>query len=132
MILTNGQIYNYSRLLIKFNENFHSDMSVVINYYIQSNISKMLDAGAEVEKSIIFITNKYKDNQQNESGMVKIKDEYIDKAQKELDDLSNIKQNIDIHFIKLSDLKDIHLSTEELQAILFMIEDDLSETKEDK
>jgi len=62
MILTNGQIYNYSRLLIKFNENFHSDMSVVINYYIQSNISKMLDAGAEVEKSIIFITNKYKDN----------------------------------------------------------------------
>lgn len=132
MTLTNGQIYNYSKLLIKFNKNFHSDMSVVINYYIQSNISKILDAGAEVEKSIIFITNKYKDDQQNESGIIKIKDEYIDKAQKELDDLSNIKQNIDIHFIKLSDLKDIHLSTEELQAILFMIEDDLNETKEDK
>ena len=130
MILTNGQIYSSAQKLIKFNENFHKELSVVLNYYIQNNINKLMQAGIEIEKSINFISNKYGESSKDDPNMIIIKDEYKEKAQKELDDLASIKQNIDIHLIKLSELKDLELSSEDLQALLFMIEDDLSNQKE--
>lgn len=130
MILTNGQIYNSAQKLIKFNENFHKELSVVLNYYIQNNINKLMQAGIEIEKSINFISNKYGEPSRDDPNIIIIKDEYKEKAQKELDDLANIKQNVDIHLIKLSELKDLKLSSEDLQALLFMIEDDLSNQKE--
>ena len=89
-----------------------------------------MQAGIEIEKSINFISNKYGESSKDDPNMIIIKDEYKEKAQKELDDLASIKQNIDIHLIKLSELKDLELSSEDLQALLFMIEDDLSNQKE--
>ena len=132
MTLSNGFIYNCARQLMKFNENPHNEMSVILNYYIQSNANKIIEAGMEIEKSIQFIQRKYGEPLPDDSTTYKIKKEFEDQAQKELNDLANIKQNIEIQMIKLSDLKDVKLSTEELQSILFMIEDDLSNQEEKK
>ena len=45
-------------------------------------------------------------------------------TQQQLDDLMEIKQEVKIHTIKLEDLENIQLTSKQMQALLFMIEDE--------
>lgn len=133
MKLTNGQIYSYALNLQSFNENNYS-IPVRINFYIQKNAERIIEEGLSVEKNRSFIINKYGVEEEENPGLFHIDESLVDKAQKELDELHSIEQNIPIHKIKLSELIDsgVDLDTQDLNKILFMIEDDLSnESKED-
>jgi hypothetical protein len=44
-------------------------------------------------------------------------------AEKELNDLFNLEQNLDIHIFKIDDFDGIELTYQQLSAISFMIED---------
>lgn len=142
MKLKNYDIYNYA---LKINQELEQnngeidfDVPIIINFYIQKNIEEILKLAGIIEKSRNFIIKKYKDDkEQIDKEHIKIKDEFIFEAQKDLDELMNIEQDANIVKIKLSDLKDCNnLTTKQLKMILFMIDDDLilqnnKEPKED-
>lgn len=133
MKLTNTQIYSYAQNIQHFNET-NISLPIRINFYIQKNISNILDEAISIEKSRNFIIKKYGHEDPDNQGTFIFDEDKIDIVQKELDDLGSIEQNIKIHKIKLSELvnANVDINTNILQAIMFMIEDDLSnESKED-
>lgn len=130
MKLKNSEIYNYAKKLINFNNN--EQWPVTINFYILKNIQNIIDSAVAIEKTMQFISKKYGKIIDEESQTYKIEPQNMDIAQKELDELSDIVQEVDIKKIKLSDISTLQMNSEQLNAILFMIEDDLNETKEDK
>ena len=133
MKLTNGQIYSYVLGLQDFNEKNFS-IPIRINFYIQKNYEMLKKEGLSIEKSRDFIIKKYGKEMEDRPGTFHIDEKLVDQAQKELDELHSIEQNIPIQTIKLSELinESINLETQDLNKIMFMIEDDLSnESKED-
>lgn len=133
MKLTNSQIYSYAQNFQNFNET-NISLPIRINFYIQKNISNITNEAISIEKSRNFIIKKYGKEDPKNPGTFIFDDDKIDIAQKELDELGSIEQNIKIYKIKLSELVNANLdiNTDNLQAIMFMIDDDLSnESKED-
>lgn len=133
MKLTNTQIYSYAQNIQHFNET-NISLPIRINFYIQKNISNILDEAISIEKSRNFIIKKYGHEDPNNPETFIFDDDKVDIVQKELDDLGSIEQNIKIYKIKLSELvnANVDINTNNLQAIMFMIDDDLSdESKED-
>lgn len=130
MKLKNSEIYNYAKKLINFNND--EQWPITINFYILKNIQNIIDSAVAIEKTMQFISKKYGKIIDEESQTYKIEPQNMDIAQKELDELSDIVQEVDIKKIKLSDISTLQMNSEQLNAILFMIEDDLNETKEDK
>lgn len=132
--LTNLEIFNINEMLSQYDEDEQLSIPVVVNFYIQKNISILKSKNIDIQKARNFIIKKYgKLYEDSEEGQIyQVPPESIEIAQKELDELMFLKQEIKYYPIKLSALADCNIDTKQLNAILFMIEDDLSETKEDK
>lgn len=130
MKLKNSEIYNYAKKLINFNND--EQWPITINFYILKNIQNIIDSAVAIEKTMQFISKKYGKMIDEESQSYKIEPQNMDIAQKELDELSDIVQEVDIKKIKLSEISTLQMNSDQLNAILFMIEDDLNEIKEDK
>lgn len=134
MKLTNQKIYELAILINKAQEGNNPEndfidfnLPININFYIQQNFELILNAAVLIEKSRNFIIQKYKDsNNENNSDKILIKKEYILEAQKELQDLMNIEQDLNIKTIKLSQFDNINILSSQLRMIMFMIEDDIS------
>lgn len=138
MLVTNKFIYLKALELQELNLEDFTKLSVSMNFFIQKNIEEVHSKAVEIEKSRDFIIKKYGEQvqEENENGEESSKyiipQKYIEVAQQELDALLDIKQDIKISQIKLSELSTYDIDTKTLKAILFMIEDDLSnESKED-
>lgn len=121
--LSNRTIYIVAQLL---NKQFLDDstalvLPVTVNFPLQKNIKVLTDAAEIIEKARLDIGKKY--------GTV-IADGYDiapdkrEQAQQELNDLFKIDQVLDIQKIPLSALSNVALTTQQMQALLFMIEDD--------
>ncbi len=133
MKLTNNQIYSYAKALEDFNIN-NIEIPIRINFYIQKNILTIIEEGISIEKSRNFIIKKYGKEDSNKPGTYIFGDDVQELVNQELKDLADIEQNLKIYKIKLSELvnANIDINTKDLNAIMFMIEDDLSnESKED-
>ena len=145
MKLTNLQIFTIFENIDKFN-NMNLSLPIEINFYIQKNVATIKDAASLINDNRNFIIQKYgvledkveieDDDIVDESTMKQSYTIPKDKMQAALDEmkkLMNIEQDIQIYKIKLSSLikNNIELDTEQLNLILFMIEDDLQEAKEE-
>ena len=122
MKLTNMQIYTYAQKLNGVFQDTSIYLPARINFYIQKNKNTILALGEEIEKIRINIFQKYGEN--TEDGLLVIPSEKIQTAQRELDDLLAIEQEVNI--LKFSIEKftdDISLSMEQMDAIMFMIEE---------
>lgn len=131
MKMTNGEIYNHAISLVEFEKEENFSFPTIINFYIQKNIQEIKKIGSLIEDSRSFVIKKYGKPDPKDNEQFLISPEYREKAQKELDQLLELEQDVNIYMIKLSDLSEVQINTKQLKAILFMIEDDLSETKED-
>lgn len=120
MILTNQQIYNYASMLSTFN--IEGKLPVRINFFLQKNIQTLAAAGQEIEEARITIAREF--GELNEDGtQFIVPPEKISDTQKELNDLFNLEQDLNIHVFKLDDFDNIELTTQQLSAIMFMIEE---------
>ena len=122
MKLTNAQIYTYAQKLNGAFQDTSIYLPARINFYIQKNKSTILVLGEEIEKARMNIFQQYGDY--TEDGMITIPPEKIAIAQQELNDLLAIEQ--DVNILKFSIEKftdDISLSIEQMEAIMFMIEE---------
>lgn len=127
--LTNKEIYVISNNLL---ENFSNQvyyLPIKINFYLQKNLKIFLDANETIEKlrsDIIVHYGEIKD----EGNSYFIPEHNIIAANKEFDELLSLKQKIEYTILPLSSFGELELSNKQMQAILFMIEDDTEKKEE--
>lgn len=124
-MMTNGEIYqNALNLVNSFNEKDQKEIyfPAAVNFSILKNKTLVHDIAEEIEKSRMDIILHYSTSQNGDT--IVINPEDVDKANKELEDLLNIQQEIKVYTFKIEDLSEIQLTSAQMQAILFMIEED--------
>jgi aspartokinase len=122
MKLTNNKIYGYALAL---NEAFTDNtqrLPMKVNFYLQKNKNTLMSLAQDIESSRTEIINTY--GEISEDGtQYTIPQEKIKLAQKELEDLLNLEQEVQIYKINIDNLPDdIILTTGQMEAMMFMID----------
>lgn len=122
MKITNYQIFEYIQNLFNIFENDNLYIPVKANFLIQKNIKLIAAAGEEIEKSRLQVAQHYGvlDSEKNQ---YIIPQDKIAEANKEINDLFSIEQDLDIKTFKLDDLGNAEFTPKQMQAIMFMIEE---------
>lgn len=123
ILLSNEEIYNYTlNLSQQFNDEMSISLPSLINFAIEKNFKTLSDLFEPIQKTRINIGKKY--GKRLEDGSYQVEENNFDEAQKELENLMSAQQAADIKMIKLSDLADIKLTSSQMRALLFMIEEE--------
>ena len=123
ILLSNEEIYNYTlNLSQQFNDEMSISLPSLINFAIEKNFKTLSDLFEPIQKTRMNIGKKY--GKRLEDGSYQVEENNFDEAQKELENLMSAQQAADIKMIKLSDLTDIKLTSSQMRALLFMIEEE--------
>ena len=120
--MLNGEIYNYALELNKEFSDCNIMLPVKINFFLQKNIHLIVNLAEEIEEAKNSIIKAYGEKNAD-TGSYIVKTENIQIAKKELDDLTSIEQEVNIHMFKLDDFDKISLTYNQMNAIMFMIEE---------
>lgn len=122
MKLSNNDIYMYA---IKLTEAFSDEsqkLPIKVNFYLQKNKNTLIDLAAHIEQVRSEIISQY-GNYDSENNGYTFTVENAEKVQKELEDLSNLEQDVNIYTINIDNLPDdLTLTTGQMEAIMFMVE----------
>lgn len=122
MKLTNTQIYNYSSALNAEFNNCNIKLPVKVNFFLQKNIQTLSTLFQEIEEARMNIAKSYGEYQA-EKNAFSIPSEKFAFAQKDLEELFAIEQEVQIRTFKLDDFTDIELTLKQMNALMFMIEE---------
>lgn len=120
--MTNLEIYAYADALMSaFKENI--TLPVKVNFYLQKNMTRMVDAAKEIEKARMDIIEKY--GVRTEDGQnIEVSADMAGVVNKELEDLFALEQEIKVNEISLEAFDNVELSSAQVAAISFMIKDE--------
>lgn len=123
MKLTNMQIYDYATAFSQGFNDPYLKFPVKVNFYIVKNKSVLTELAKDIETHRLEIIKEF--GQYNEAtGQYDIDKDKINEATKSINELFSIEQEVQIYTIKLEDMGDkLNLSTSQMEALLFMIED---------
>lgn len=120
---SNEQILNlYSNLLNAFKDD-KKYIPVKIGFAISKNTNKLQQYVKEIENARRKIAEEYGAEGPDESGTIMILPENRATAQKELEDLASIEQEIEIRPILIEEVEQLELTLPQISAIDFMIEE---------
>lgn len=119
--ITNEEIYFINQQLNKIFEESHQYLPAKVNFYIQKNKKQIMDLAMEIEQARINIIQNF--GKHAEENKYFIPDENITLAQKELNDLLNITQEIEVYTISLDDIENLQFTLPQMEALMFMIEE---------
>ena len=122
MKLTNTQFYNYSAALNAEFNNCNIKLPVKVNFFLQKNIQTLQMFFKEIEEARINIAKSYGEYDA-ENNVFNFPPEKIALAQKDLEELFVIEQEVQIRTFKLDDFADIELTYKQMSALMFMIEE---------
>ena len=105
--MKNKQIYEYGKNLAIF-DNFNLSMPVRISFYLQKNISLIRQANTDIEMARMNIGKAFGTINNDGTGY-NIPPEKIPEVNKELEDLFNLEQDLNLHMFKLDDFDGIDL-----------------------
>ena len=114
MKLKNYQIYNIGCNANKIFNDTTLHFPVKLGFYLFKNLNKMVELSKEIEAIRLNIIKKYPRE---------ITPEQKEELQKELNELSEIVQEVDLYYLNLAEFDDISLTTEQLKVIIDMIDD---------
>lgn len=126
MKLTIRKILNDTNSLITISQ---KQLPVKVSYAIAKNIKKLESELKIYNKEREKLINKYciKDDEGknviDEDNNLKIADEHLETWKKEINELTDIEVDIDIHKFNLDSLLDYDMTPAELMIIDYMIED---------
>ena len=120
MKMNNGIIYQYALTLNEALNNNDLQMPVAVIFSIEKNKQTLMAVAQDVEKYRMDIIKKYGEEV---DGNYNVPQDKIEIANKELQDLFSIEQEVNIYKFNIEDLGDIKLTPNQMNAILFMIED---------
>lgn len=122
MKMTNNEIYIYTRQLMDAFQDGEQKLPIKINFYLQKNKNTLLSLAQDIEKARLEIAQTY--GVLDESGeKYQIPNDKLAEASKELDDLFNLEQDVNIYKINIDALSDdLTLTTAQMEALMFMID----------
>ena len=124
MILTNNQIYAYANILAKEFNNSTQYLPIKISFYLIKNKNLLMELAQEIERSRNILLNKYGEPSEDRTQYF-ISQENAEIAKKELNDLFELTQEVDIYKISLKAFNETDMLTiQQMEAIMFMIEDE--------
>ena len=118
--MNNGMIYQYALTLNEALNDNDLQMPVAVIFSIEKNKQTLMAVAQDVEKYRMDIIKKYGEEV---DGNYNVPQDKIEIANKELQDLFSIEQEVNIYKFNIEDLGDIKLTSNQMNAILFMIED---------
>ena len=118
--MNNGMIYQYALALSEALSDNDLQMPVAVIFSIEKNKQTLMAVAQDVEKYRMDIIKKYG---KEVDGNYNVPQDKIEIANKELQDLFSIEQEVNIYKFNIEDLGDIKLTSNQMNAILFMIED---------
>ena len=121
--MTNNEIYNNAKQLSEAFQNKEIKLPIKINFYLQKNSNELFSLARELETQRESIIREY-GVLDEESQRIEVPREKIPEAQKKMDELFNLTQDVKIYKVKLEDFGDIELTSGQMQALLFMIEEE--------
>ena len=121
MKLTNNEIYSYAYKLMEVFQDSSQKLPIKINFYLQKNKNTLLTLAQEIEKTRFEIIQSY-GNLNQETQQFVVPQDKIAEASKELNDLFNLEQDVNIYMINIDSLSDDYaMTTAQMEAIMFMI-----------
>ena len=122
MTLTNNKIYMYTRQLMDAFQDGEQKLPIKINFYLQKNKNTLLGLAQDIEKARLEIAQTY--GELDETGeQYQIPNEKLAEASKELEDLFNLTQDVNIHKISIDTInEELMLSAAQMEALMFMID----------
>ena len=118
--MNNGMIYQYALMLNEALNDNDLQIPVAVLFSIEKNKQTLMAVAQDVEKYRMDIIKKYGEEV---DGNYNVPQDKIEIANKELQDLFSIEQEVNIYKFNIEDLGDIKLTSNQMNAILFMIED---------
>ena len=124
MTLTNNEIYGYaSALMTEFGADCEIKFPIKINFFLQKNIKLMSELAQDIDASRLAIAQQY--GTLNEEGSAyAIPDDKLEDAARELNDLFSLTQDVAIRKFNIDDFNDIELTAKQMNALMFMINDE--------
>jgi hypothetical protein len=123
MKLTNNEIYSHANKLMEVFQDNTQKLPIKINFYLQKNKNTLLTLAQEIEKTRIEIARSYGELNEETQQFI-IPPEKISEASKELNDLFNLEQDVNIYMIDINSLSDDYvMTTAQMEAIMFMIQE---------
>lgn len=121
MLLTNNQIYTYATELSAAFQDSTQEFPIKVNFYLQKNKETLIALAQDIEKARMNLLSRY-GNLDQETNRFTIDPDKIDVASKELEDLFNLQQEVNIYKVNIDAFGDnLVLTTGQMEALLFMI-----------
>jgi hypothetical protein len=122
MKLKNNEIYAYAAALAEAFSDKDQKLPIKINFYLQKNRNKLIEIAQEIEQSRLEIAKTY-GTLNEETMQYAIAPDKVEEAQKELTDLFNLEQEVQIYTINIDNFSDdLTITTAQMEALMFMIE----------
>lgn len=128
--MSNRFLYETATVLKEAFSNEIYYLPAKINFYLQKNFSIFYSLFNEIESSRVKIITHYGDLKDGSNNEYCIPQDKIAIANNELQELLAIEQEVEYVKIPLSLLGEVNFSNKQMQAILFMIEDDTEKEEE--
>lgn len=123
MTLKNSEIYNYANALAQEFGQQEVKLPLKVNFYLQKNLKELVTLAQDIEQQRVSIAQEY-GTLNEETQQYEIPPENIDSASRKLNELFNLTQDVKIYKVKLDAFGDTDISNAQMQALLFMIEDE--------
>lgn len=122
MKLTNNEIYIYAQNLMMAFDDKEQKLPIKISFYLQKNKNTLLQLAQDIEQSRLDIAKTYGELDEESSQYI-IPPEKMEEASKELNDLFNLEQDVQIYTINIDSFgDDLTITTAQMEAIMFMID----------
>ena len=122
-ILTNEEIYLMNKQLNEVFEQSGQYLPAKVNFYIQKNKKKITELAQEIDATRTQIVKNFGVQSEEEENKYIIPQNKIQEAQHELDELLDIKQEVEINLISINDIENLHFTFPQMEALMFMIEE---------
>ena len=121
MKLTNNQIYTYATGLAAAFQDDSLKLPIKINFYLHKNKETLIAMAQDIEKARLDLLAQYGELNQ-ETNRFTIFPDKMDIAAKELEDLFNLEQEVNIYTVSIDNFgDDLTLTSGQMEALLFMI-----------
>lgn len=125
MILKNKDIIEYyEELSASFKDNTKY-LPAKISFIIQKNIKMLKELSEEIYSARNNIIQNYGIKDEEDKDSFIIPKEFQEITQKELDDLIEMEQEVNILMLKFSDIENLEFTMNQMEAIMFMIEEEV-------
>lgn len=122
--MTNAEIYGLNNALSTAFNSEERYLPAKINFYIQRNKNILAQLNESIESTRMDIIKRYGTPVEDDEQSYDFSKENLRLANNELSDLLNIVQDVSIVMVHLSDLAELEFTPKQMQALLFMIEED--------